>query len=157
MLIQHYGSGTTLAKKITASIEALQLEIGCIGSPLVENYDKLHLLATACWTKNLWELLYYYKFCIHLDSPMLPLPRKCNALVVRLFWDAGYRGQQLQALNQCQLALKLLFLSNIATACGQFINISLVLRPTSQDKGVLSFIFPTECPSQGDWRLWLKF
>jgi hypothetical protein len=26
MLIQHYGAGTTLAKKMTASMEALQLE-----------------------------------------------------------------------------------------------------------------------------------
>jgi hypothetical protein len=135
----------------------LQLEIGCIGSPFIENYDKLHLLATACWTKSLWEWLYYYKFHIHLDYPTLPLPRKCNALVVRLFWDAGYRGQQLQALNWCRLALKLLFLSDIATACQQSINISLMVRPSSQDKGVSSFGFPTECPSQGDWWLWLKF
>ena len=53
MLIQHYGAGTTLALKMTASIEALQLEIGCIGSPFVENYDELHHLATASWTKSL--------------------------------------------------------------------------------------------------------
>jgi len=36
MLIQHYGAETTLARKITASLEALQLEIGCVGSPFVE-------------------------------------------------------------------------------------------------------------------------
>ena len=53
MLIQHYGAGTTLARKITASLEALQLEIGCIGGPFVKNYDELHFLATACWTKSL--------------------------------------------------------------------------------------------------------
>jgi len=156
MLIQHYGAGTTFVRKTTASLEALQLEIGCVGSQLAENYDKLHLLATACWTKSLWERLHYYKFRIHLDYPP-PLPRKCNALVVRLFWDAGYRGQQLHALNRCRLALKLLFLSNIATVCGRFINIGLVLWPVSQDKGVSVFVFPNEHPSQGDWRLWLDF
>jgi hypothetical protein len=53
--------------------------------------------------------------------------------------------------------LKLLFLSDIATACGRFINISLVLRPVTQDKGVSAFVFPNEHPSQGDWRLWLEF
>ncbi len=53
MLIQHYGVGTTLTLKMTASIEALQLEIGCIGSPFDENYDELHHLANACWTKSL--------------------------------------------------------------------------------------------------------
>jgi len=77
--------------------------------------------------------------------------------VVHLFWDAGYRGQQLQGLNRCRLALKLLFLSDIATACGRFINISLVLRPASQDKGVSAFVFPNEHLSQVDWRLWLDF
>jgi hypothetical protein len=157
MLIQHYGAGTTLARKITVSLEALQLEIGCVGSPFAENYDELQILATTCWTKSLWERLHYYKFRIHLDYPPLRLPRKCDTLVVRLFWDAGYRGQQLQALNRCRLALKLLFLSNIATACGRFINITLTLQPAPQDKSVSSFIFPNERPSQSDWRLWLEF
>jgi hypothetical protein len=69
MLIQHYGVGTTLAKKMTASMEALQLEIGCIGSPFGENYNELHLLATACWTKSLWEKLHHYKFCVQPASP----------------------------------------------------------------------------------------
>jgi hypothetical protein len=153
MLIQHYGTGTTLALKMTESIEALQLEIGCIGSLFDENYDELHHLATACWTKSLWERLHYYRFRVHLEYPPLPLPRKCGALVVCLFWDAGYRGQPLQALNWCQLALKLLFLSNIVTACGRFININLVLRPAPQDKNVSSFVFPNKRPSQGNWRL----
>jgi hypothetical protein len=34
MFIQHYGTGTTLAKKFTALLEALQLELGCAGNPL---------------------------------------------------------------------------------------------------------------------------
>ncbi len=55
MLVQHYGAGTTLAKKMTTSIEALQLEIGCICNPFVENYEELHLLATPGWAKSLWE------------------------------------------------------------------------------------------------------
>ena len=146
MLIQHYGAETTLALKITASLEALQLEIGCVGSL----YDELHLLATACRAKSLWERLHYYKFRIHLDYPPFPHPRKCDTLVVRLFWDARYRGQQLQALNWCQLALKLLFLFDIAIVCGRFINTSLVLWLVSQDEGVSVFVFPNEHPSQGD-------
>jgi hypothetical protein len=48
MFIQHYGAGTSLAKKLSASLEALQLEIGYISNPLEENFDDLHLLATLC-------------------------------------------------------------------------------------------------------------
>ncbi len=119
---------------MTASIEALQLKIGCIGNPFVENYEELHLLATLGWAKSLWEQLHYYRFCIHLDYSPIPLPRKGNALLVRIFWDAGYRDQQLQALNRCRLALKLLFFSDITTTCGRLLNINLVLRPASPEK-----------------------
>ncbi len=124
--------------------------------PKSANAHWITALATACWTKSLWERLHYYKFKIHLDYPLLPLPRKYDALLVRLFWEAGYRGQQLQTLNRCRLALKLIFLSDIATACGRFINIALVLHPAPQAKSVSSFVFPNERPSQHDWELWLE-
>ncbi len=52
---QHYEAGTTLTKKFTEFLKVLQLEIGCIGNPLLENYDELGLLVTACWTKHFWE------------------------------------------------------------------------------------------------------
>ncbi|KAL3795721.1 hypothetical protein ACHAW5_004491 [Stephanodiscus triporus] len=124
MLLQHYGAETTLAQKMTASMEALQLEIGCISSPFGENFDELHLLATACWIKSL---------------SLLQVP-------LRLFREAGYKGHLLQDLNRCRLYLKLLFLSDIATACGWFINVSLILRPIQPDKSVSSA-----------WQLWLEF
>jgi hypothetical protein len=41
MIFQHYGAGTTLAKKLSASLEALQLKISCIGNPSEENFDNL--------------------------------------------------------------------------------------------------------------------
>jgi hypothetical protein len=44
---QHFEVGMTLAKKFTASLEALHLKIGCIGNPLLENHNELGLLATA--------------------------------------------------------------------------------------------------------------
>jgi hypothetical protein len=48
IFVQHYGAETTLAKKFSASLKALQLEIGCLSNPLKENFDKLHLLALLC-------------------------------------------------------------------------------------------------------------
>jgi hypothetical protein len=58
MFIQHYGAEITLAEKLSASLEALQLEIGCISNLLKENFDGLQLLVTPCWTKSLWERLH---------------------------------------------------------------------------------------------------
>jgi hypothetical protein len=74
IFIQHYGAGTTVAMKYSASLEALQLEIGCTGNPLEEDYTKYNCLATDSWVKSFWERLYYYRFHVHLDYANLPLP-----------------------------------------------------------------------------------
>jgi hypothetical protein len=55
ILVQHYRAGTTLALKYSASLEALQLEIGCTRNPLEENYERYHCLATESWVKSFWE------------------------------------------------------------------------------------------------------
>ncbi len=156
IFIQHYGAETTLAKKFSASLEALQLEIGCLGNPLKENFD-MHLLATPCWRKSLWERLHYYHFRIYLVYPTLNLLRRYDSLIVLLFWMVGYQGAQLQALNRCRLALKLIFLSDIATACGRFLDKRLLLDPQLPDGKVLQFIFPNEWPGHADWKLWYEF
>jgi hypothetical protein len=55
MFIQHFGAGTTLAKKFTTSLKALQLELGCAGNTLCKNFDEKNLLATECLMKSFWE------------------------------------------------------------------------------------------------------
>jgi hypothetical protein len=70
---------------------------------------------------------------------------------------AGYQGAQLQALNRCRLALKLIFISDIATACGQFLDKRLLLDPQLPDRKVLQFVFPNEWPRRADWKLWYEF
>jgi hypothetical protein len=74
------------------------------------------------------------------------------------FWQAGYRTQQLQALNRCRLAHQLIFLSDMALACGQYIDL-LLLQPPSLNptKCCSSYNFPNCYLSQNDWKLWLDF
>ena len=55
------------------------------------------------------------------------------------------------------MSLKLLFLSNISTACGRLFDTCLVLNPIQQSKSVLKVVFPNEQPSCSDWNLWLEF
>ncbi len=129
MFIQHYGAGTTLAKKFTALLEALQLELGCAGNPLWENFDEKDLLATECWMKSFWEHLHHYRFEICLIYPSLMMPRRHDRLLVEMFLVAGYKGLQLQGLNRCRLALRLLFLSDIMTECGHFLDVHISGRP----------------------------
>ncbi len=117
MFVQHFEAGMTLAKKFTATLEALQLEIGCIRNPLLENYNNLGVLATACWAKSFWERLHFYQFSIHMEYSTLHLPRCNNALIVTMLHRAGYTRDKLITLNRCRIANKMLFLSDITTAC----------------------------------------
>ena len=54
-LLQHYGAGFTISKKLKAPLKAIQLEIGCTVNPLKEDYMTLGLLATEGWVKAVWE------------------------------------------------------------------------------------------------------
>jgi hypothetical protein len=80
-------------------LEALKIEIGCIGNPLLETYGKLGGLATACWAKSFWEQLHFYRFSIHMEYPTLNLPRQNDALIVAILQRAGYAGNELVSLN----------------------------------------------------------
>ncbi len=81
MFIQNYGAGTTLAKKFTALLKALQLELGCAGNPLCKNFNEKNLMATECWMKSFWEGLHYYHFKIRLTYPSLAMPCQHNRLL----------------------------------------------------------------------------
>ncbi len=111
MFIQHYRAGTMLARKFTALLEALQLELGWAGNPLWENFDEKDLLATECWMKSFQECLHYYRF-ESLIYPSLVMPHQQDCLLVEMFLEAGYKGLlQLQGLNRCRLTLRLLYSS----------------------------------------------
>ena len=71
MFLQHYGMDSSLAGKFRASLEALQLELGCAGCPLEVDYGRFGHLATPCWVKSLWEQLAHYGFRLHVKYPYI--------------------------------------------------------------------------------------
>jgi hypothetical protein len=157
MFIQHYGAGTMLAKKFTALLEVLQLELGYARNPLWENFDEKDLLATECWMKSFWERCHYYPFEIRLIYPSLATPHQHDRMMVEMFLDAGYKRLQLQGLNRCRLVLRLLFLSDITTACGHFLDVTFLTEPHCSQNHCSTFIFLNEKPSRSKWKTWLEF
>jgi hypothetical protein len=53
--------------------------------------------------------------------------------------------------------LKLIFLSDIATASARFLDKRLLLDPQLPDEKVSQFVFPNERPGRADWKLWYEF
>ncbi len=70
MVLQHYGTGSTISKKIRASLEAAQLEIGICGNPLEECFNTLGVLAMETWITAVWEPSSHYHFKLFLNYPV---------------------------------------------------------------------------------------
>ncbi len=54
--------------------------------------------------------------------------------MVTMFWMAGYKGTYLISLNRCRLAHKAIFLSDLAIACGRFLDLMFLVPPDAQGK-----------------------
>jgi hypothetical protein len=91
MIVQHYRAGTTLTMKFSASLEALQLEIGCAGKPLEEDYGNIHYLAMQRWVEIFWERLHHYQFVMHQEYKRLDLPKQSGAQLFEIVWRVGFK------------------------------------------------------------------
>ena len=119
IFLQHYGLDSTLARKFRASLEALQLELGCCGCPLDVNFTRFGHLATPCWMKSFWERLSHYNFVLQVKYPSLTPPREGDSTIISLLSQAGYTGKHLRQLNRCRLFFKAIFQSDLTSANGR--------------------------------------
>ncbi len=99
MVLQHYGTGSTISKKMRALLEAAQLEIGCCGNPLHECYDTLSILAKEMWIKAVWEQLSRYQFKLFLKYPVQCHPRDGDKDLLKIFLAKGMWGKNLLSLS----------------------------------------------------------
>ena len=104
LILQHYGTGSTISKKMRASLVAVQLEIGCNGNPLNECHDTLGILATNGWIKAVWERAFRYDFKLTLGYPVQQAPRAGNISLLEIFLAKGVKGRDLLNLTQCQIS-----------------------------------------------------
>ena len=156
MLLQHFGVPSVLGRKFQASLEALQLEIGCRECPLSLDYNVYAHLVTPSWMKAFWERLWHYKFRLHLAYTELPLPRERDKTLMAIFLAEGYKGEELLQLNRCRVCLNLLFLSDMATANGRGLE-RVLLGPGGEGWIGSSYVWPREVPTKKDWSLWVEF
>jgi hypothetical protein len=120
-----------------ASLEAMQLEIGCEGYPLNEDYGKLGILATDGWVKAVWERASYYGYKVALDYPTEVPPRKNDTSQVSLFLERGKTREELIGLNRCHIKHQAKYLSCISTADGKYVNHAYLSPPNTTER--LSF------------------
>ena len=57
LLVSHWKSDSDTGRLVRATVESLQLELGCSINPLHLPYDKWHQAATNSWIKHTWEFM----------------------------------------------------------------------------------------------------
>jgi hypothetical protein len=120
--MQHWGMPTPIGQMLQASMEALQLEIGCVGCPLNERFQPLGPLATHCWLRSFWEVVDKYHLSLELDYPVIPCPRQNDVPIMSLAISLGLQGENLLSIMRCRLSSCSIFLSDVASANGRYLD-----------------------------------
>ena len=119
--MQHYNTETALGITLTATLEELQIELGVQGCPLTYDYEIWGHLAEHSWIKALWEKVYRLDIDLHLDYDDLRPPRDRDRCLMEVYVEAGLRGKQLQQINRARMHQEVMFLSDVASANGRYI------------------------------------
>jgi hypothetical protein len=141
---------------LRASLEQLQLELGLPGYPFSHEFKSFGHLATTSWIKSLWQFLSDTAISLHGQGPTLPLRRDNDLYLIQSFYDAGFRGASLQALNRCRLYLQATTLSDIATGSGcSIMHWAWVGQQSRITHISSSYEWPVQHrPDARDWRIW---
>jgi hypothetical protein len=150
MFLQPWDMPSPIGNMLCASMELLQLEVGCSGCPLNKPFHPMGQLAMHCWLKSFWEVVGRFRLQLVVDYPEIPYPRLNDQLIMQLAICLGFSGEELDSINRCCLVCCCTFLSDLASANGKF------LDPTRGLQGVnylpeLDILFSTGTSVR--WRL----
>jgi hypothetical protein len=152
LFLQHWDMPSPLGKMLQASMELLQLEVGCRGCPLMEQYQPIGPIVTHCWMKSFWEVLDEYKLQLTMDYPDMDFPRSNDRLIMVIAITLGLRGDDLQSINRVRMFLCAIFLSDLASANGWYFDSTRCSRDVVHS-GDSIYTFPKEKPLQRDWEV----
>ncbi len=152
MLMQHYHASTNLGRKLDASLQYLQLQLGTPHNPLALDYAKWGQLSPLCWVKMLWRSLQHFDI---MDFKKIPFPRERDQVIMENFFAEDLSLEAIGSLGQCRGALEAIFLSDITTADGRYLE-KCVFDPGCKNlKSKCKF--PCKKLSNKDWCTWFNF
>ena len=121
IMVHGYQRHNIMGKLIWGSIQQLKLEVGLPGALLRQDYSKYHWLATDTWVKSVWHFLWEHSMQIEDEAPHLELRRERDQFLIKGFFAAGYRKNQLRILNRCCLYLRATTLADVTTGSGNIL------------------------------------
>ena len=90
-----------------------------------------------------------------MECPSIPSPRERDQVVMELIVGKVLDRKMIRSLSRCQGALEIIFLSDMMTANGKYME-QFVFDPGSK-VARSKYKFPRECPAKKDWEVWFNF
>ena len=158
LFLQYWDNPAPIGQTLRACMQAIQLQLqcGCQGCPLSESFYPMGEICDHSWITSFWEVVDRYKLHLVLDYDILHLPRENDQMLMKMAIQLGYSIEVLRSINRCRIALCALFLSDIVTADGKFLDYMCMMSNTDYSS-VSSFSWPKEQPSEKDWKCWQDF
>jgi hypothetical protein len=120
-LLGHLRCGDTTCELMQMLLEYTQLEYGCRGSPLQQDYKKYEcLLLNKNWITEVWGHLSTCKAILEINGLWEPKENRKSDLAImeRLVVSGSFSGKEFQQINYCIIYLQVFFMSDIANVKG---------------------------------------
>ncbi len=99
----------------------LRLELGVPDCPFQYEFSTWGHLATDSWAKSSWEKLDELGISLDFKSDNIPIPRRGDKAIMHLMVKMGLRGRDLLQVNRVRKTQEAMFLSDITTANGRYL------------------------------------
>jgi len=155
MLCGHLRAADKVGRSIVNTMSALQLESGLI-DPFLHSSYKFSTWVTNGWLKECWRIFDKHNLVLHSSRLWVPATLRANdkSFMQTVAETNKFENWQLCQINRCRMYLKVITLSDIATACGSHINqhrISMSPSPVEFSP----YKWPTQsCPDPTYWKVW---
>jgi hypothetical protein len=155
MFFQHYHLSTNLSKKLNASLGYLQLQVGMPHNPFTQDYSKWGGLAPLSWVKMLWKSLHHFNITLCMSFPTIKPPRERDQVIMEIILSQNLDFTDITRINRCRVYLQALFLLDIMTADGKYLE-HFIFDPGGATTWS-GYKFPREHPTRQDWDQWMNF
>jgi hypothetical protein len=120
-MLGHLRCGDTTGELMQMLLEYMQLECGCRGNPLQQDYKNYEgMLLNKNWITKVWGHLSTYKATVETNGLWEPKENRKSYLAImeRLVASGRLSGNELQQINYCIIYLQVFFMSDIANVKG---------------------------------------
>jgi hypothetical protein len=121
-LLGHLRCNSTTGKLMRSMLDYTQLECGCSGNVLEEDYERYsRVLLTENLITGIWEHLHSCKSTLKITAEWKPLPNHKNDVVMMeaLTDTEEFTATELKEINRCRIYLRVFYISDIASHDGQ--------------------------------------